>query len=425
MPWCSPPAEPPPIPARGAARLLPAVRAAFGAGAPARPRRIGAEAELIPLLADSGAPVPIHAPQGISSLAVLREHAARAGWVERSGTHGDPLFLPPQGGAITFEPGGQIEYSSAPCRSVGELAAAMRAVILPLQRSAGECGVRLLSVGIDPLNPLEAVPQQLHAPRYRCMAEYFARLGPAGARMMRQTASFQVNLDWEGEFSERWGVLNAAAPYLTAMFAHSSWYGGAPTGERSSRARAWRELDPGRTGTPAPGPDPVESYLQFALGARTILKRNAGGEPLPFGAWVSCGEATDDDWRTHLSTLFPEVRPKGFAEVRSLDAVAPEWFSAPLALLAGLVYHPTARAAAADLLGPADPARLRRAGEAGLRDALLASRARDLAEIGARGAAGLPGFVDGASLEELHAFLDHYTRRGRAPADDVDDGLSG
>ena len=47
-----------------------------------------------------------------------------------------------------------------------------------------------------------------------------------------------------------------------------------------------------------------------------------------FGSWMTAGHAigwpTADDLRYHLSTLFPPVRPRGWLEVRVLDAL-PGW----------------------------------------------------------------------------------------------------
>src|ERR687890_763464 len=101
--------------------------------------------------------------------------------------------------------------------------------------AAGE-GIDLLATGIDPFNSIEQAPLLVTAKRYQLMAEYFATLGPAGARMMRQTASFQINLDFDEEPWFRWRVLNALAPYVTAIFANSPIYGGTPTGYQSTRA---------------------------------------------------------------------------------------------------------------------------------------------------------------------------------------------
>ncbi len=410
-----------PSPPLAVPALLADLRAhAFGIGAPPRPWRIGAEVELIAVLADSRAPAPMVAPEGPATLPFLRRHAARQGWTERSSAYGPPCFVLPDGGVVSYEPGGQVELSAPPFGSVGALLDSLRGAVLPLRAAAGEEGIELLSVGIDPHNPVERAPLQLCGPRYGRMAEYFATIGPNGARMMRQTASMQVNLDWPEDPLVAWRVLNAAAPYLTAIFANSPVYHGAPTEHRSVRAHTWRELDPARTGAFHCAGDPVAEYLAFALDAPAMLKPGPS-EPVRTAAeWIERGEFTEEDWRTHLTTLFPEVRPKGFAEVRSVDALDPEWWAAPLVLLSGISRALRGMRAAADLLGVPDPALLRRAGRVGLSDPEIARVARDLFEIGLEGAASLgEAYVPPANLETAREFFERYTRRGLAPADDA------
>ena len=92
-------------------------------------------------------------------------------------------------------------------------------------------------MGIDPTGDIDAAPLLLSTKRYERMAAYLGRRGPAGARMMRQTAAFQVALDFDDEPWLRWRVLNAAAPYVVAVFANSSVYDGVETGCPSTRAQ--------------------------------------------------------------------------------------------------------------------------------------------------------------------------------------------
>jgi glutamate--cysteine ligase len=329
-------------------------------------------------------------------------------------------FRTPHAGRITFEPGGQLEYSSPPCRSPSALLALLRATVLPLQAAAAGEGITLLAVGIDPFNPIEGAPLLLRTKRYSRMADYLARLGPAGARMMRQTAAFQVGLDLDDEPWLRWRVLNAAAPYVVAVFANSSVYAGEETGSPSTRARVWRTLDPARTGLPWSAHRPVETYLDFALEAPAILLPTVEGEYLRFGEWLGRAHVTLDEWHDHLSTLFPEVRPRGHLELRSADAVPPQWYAAPVALAVGITYDSRALRAAADLLGAPDLGLLERAGRLGLRDSGIARTAVDLAQIAIEGCDGLgPAYFHPADLEQAKAFFERYTRRGRAPADDL------
>ena len=296
----------------------------------------------------------------------------------------------------------------------------LRGVILPLRAAAASAGIDLLAVGLDPYNSEQGAPMLLQARRYERMAEYLARRGPAGARMMRQTAAFQISLDFDDEPWLRWRVLNAAAPFFVAIFANSPIYDGERTGHQSSRAEVWRKLDPARTGLPYQEDAPVQAYLDFALSAPAILLPDVEGEYRTFGEWLAGANPTREEWHEHLSTLFPEVRPRGHLELRSADAIPPEWYAAPLALAAGILYDSRALRAAADLLPPPDLGFLERAGRLGVHDPAIASTSADLFELALSGCAGLgPTYFHPSDLEQARAYFDRYTRRGRAPADDL------
>jgi glutamate--cysteine ligase len=384
------------------------------------PRRLGAEVELIPVDASTGRRCSIDSEGALSTLPFLRRYGARQAWRESLTAKGTPCFTLPTGGTLTFEPGGQLEYSSPPFLSASALLAVLRGIIMPLRSAAAGEGIDLLAVGLDPYNSEEQAPMLLQVRRYERMAEYLAVRGSAGARMMRQTAAFQISVDFDDEPWLRWRVLNAAAPFFVAIFANSPIYAGERTGHQSSRADVWRKLDPARTGLPYREDAPVEAYLDFALDAPAILLPTIEGEHSPFGEWLVRANPTPEEWQDHLSTLFPEVRPRGHLELRSADAIAPDWYAAPLALAAGILYDSRALRAAADLLPQPDLGLLERAGRLGLHDADIAAVSADLFELALGGCAGLgPAYFHPSDLEEARAYFDRYTRRGRAPADDV------
>ncbi|MEU4196249.1 glutamate-cysteine ligase family protein [Kribbella sp. NPDC026611] len=206
---------------------------------------------------------------------------------------------------ISFEPGGQLELSLPPALDpVREL----RALTADLRRHLIAAGISLAPVPVDPRLD---VPLQLTAPRYVEMQRHFDRIGPAGRRMMRRTASTQVCLDWwPGSAGlEQWRVLNLAGPFLAAAFAR-------PGGRLST----WLEVDPARTGFDDRvlyGDDPVAAYIAFAAGAEVFVDGPDG----------------------HVSTLFPPVRPRGsYLEVRFLDAQEPSDTECAVAVLTSLMY---------------------------------------------------------------------------------------
>jgi len=359
-------------------------------------RRIGAEVELLVLDATARTPVPLDGPGG--SIARLRRYASTAGWREWQAYDATTRFDIPGVGTISFEPGGQLELSSTVCGSPAALVTSLRNVVLPLRDWLSREGIALASIGIDPRNDAADVPLQLRVDRYEKMTRHFERIGPFGVRMMRQTAAVQVSVDRGREPAARWRLLNDLAAYVTAIFANSPVHHGQATGHQSYRAHCWRQLDPSRTGVAEPSDDPALAYARFAAGATDIL---------------------DAGWDAHLTTLFPEVRPRGHYELRSCDAIDPLWYAAPIVFIAGITYDSIAAREAA-VLAAESRALLRLAGEQGLRDASIARTSRDLFQLALDGARRLgSSYVDGESLDTAVEFYSRFTSRDRSPADDV------
>jgi glutamate--cysteine ligase len=375
-------------------------------------RRVGAEVELLALDETTRTPMPLNGRRGFLSL--IREYGIKLGWREGEGYGPIPKFIVPGRGIISFEPGGQLEFSSDVQPSVSAAIQVLESVILPLRAALRARGLRLESVGIDPRNDARAIPLQLPAERYETMTRYFDRRGPFGVRMMRQTAAIQVSLDRGTLPATRWRLLNDLAPYVIAIFANSPIYLGRDSGHRSFRAHCWRSLDHTRTGVARSGDDAAMAYAQFALEANDMPRSIEVDTPF------RASDRADDDtaWRAHLTTLFPEVRPRGHFEVRSCDAIDPKYYAAPLVFLTGIAYDPASSREAAVLAGESR-ALLRTAGEYALRDQSIARTARDLFELALAGAERLgEDFCSGRDLEIARAFFSEFTSRDRSPADD-------
>ena len=138
--------------------------------------RIGAEIEFIPADSDTHRRCPIVPTPGMAAatLPVLQRLAYREGWREDPSASGAPVFTMPDGGVLSYEPGGQIEYSSPPDALVSVLLAALRATTRTLRDEALAHGIDLLTVGVDPFNGIDRVPLQLHGDRYTAMDTYLA-----------------------------------------------------------------------------------------------------------------------------------------------------------------------------------------------------------------------------------------------------------
>ena len=132
------------------------------------------------------------------------------------------------------------------------------------------------------------------------------------------------------------------------------------------------------------------------------------------------GALTAADWAAHLTTLFPEVRPRGYFELRSADIVPPQWFPVPLVFVCGLVYDEHSLEAASQLLGTPSADLLALSGREGLAHPTLGHVAPLLCDLALEGSAALGAeFVSATDVATAAEYFDRYTRRGRCLADDT------
>jgi glutamate--cysteine ligase len=335
-----------------------------GYGQPRERWRVGGEFERQALRPDGG-PVGFFEEHGIQQL--LLGLAERNGWrAIREGTNviglcgkDDPDGPGP---CLTLEPGGQVELSGSPHRSL----LALRDELMGFQRDllavARGRPVRWVACGYTPVAPLEAigwVPKS----RYEVMREYLPRRGPLAHHMMKATCAVQVNYDYadEGDCARKVQAAARVAPLITAVFANSPLRQGRDTGFQSYRAHIWSQTDPDRCGLPQ---WLVEGYshdrwLDYLLQVPMMFVR-IDGEHLPangrsFGDYMSRGHQghfpTMDDWELHQTSVFPELRVKRTLEVRGIDCVPPRLAVGVCALYTGLLYDDDALDACIELGG--------------------------------------------------------------------------
>ena len=329
----------------------------------------------------------------------------------------------PGGSLLTFEPGGQVELSSPPLplHLACEVTARDAAV---LGSALADEGIALVAVGLEPGPRRE---RSLQTPRYDAMEAYFDTCGPAGRTMMRSTAALQVNLDLGtgDEVEARWRAAHALGPVLAAAFANSPIGATGPTGFRSTRLAVWDDVDPCRTSVVNGHPTGRESWAAYALDARVMLVRTSPDEyvpvlePITFGEWVERGHdlgwPTIDDLEYHLTTLFPPIRPRGWLELRMLDAVPEPWWRVATAVSAVLIQDSDAASRAASALCSVR-GRWGHAARAGLSDPVIGAAARDCFSIALD--AIRSGVADEVTIGATEAFIEQYVARGRCPADD-------
>ncbi len=372
---------------------------------------VGLEVEAFPMSATGGR-IPISAMEPL----LRRSLTARP-------HDGDPRF-DLDDAVVSFEPGGQVEIATAPKATISDAIASQLRAWSTLRDVAGSL---LVFTGLDLWNDVRSIPLQLSEPRYPMMDRYLTARSRWGRVMMRHSASVQVNLDGGGQlFPHRARVAQALAPFVTASFSTSP-----TTRAHSGRARVWQRLDPTRTGFLDLAGDPARGMWEMALGADVVVvRRGTTWQAVPrnhsFATWQRDGHPlwggpTADDIRYHLTTLFPEVRPRhGTLEIRSADSLPLRLLPALVVLVSAAVYDVAAGTQILNITDGLDSVDLwRRAAGAGLEDVDLARLASLVWNVALAGAHSMSTAVAASHLADAGSFVEGWVDRYRSPADEL------
>jgi glutamate--cysteine ligase len=405
--------------------------------------RIGPEAEKPGVFDATKMPIPYEGERSVR--AILEMLQAKHGWVSEAEYEGGPIIaLLRDGASVTLEPGGQLELSGAMATDIHQVCAEMRRHIREIGPLSRAMGITWLGVGFHPFakrSDFAWVPKQ----RYGIMREYLPTRGGHALDMMLRTSTVQGNYDYESEADamRKMRVGLALAPATTAMFANSPWYEGKPHGGLTYRGRVWLDVDPDRSGLlpfmwqAGAG---FAQYVQWALDVPMFMFKRDGKKIVNTGQtfrsfWKDGFEGhrpTMDDWKTHLNTLFPEVRLKKTIEIRGADAQSTPMKCALPALWTGIFYDPKALAETEALVEGwtyEEVAALReRAWKDGLRTPFrgkpLAEVAQRVVEIAEGGLERRQCKNDKGRDERVHlARLRKLVEQGKTPADVLLEGM--
>lgn len=317
--------------------------------------RVGTEHEKIGLYADDFGTIPYEGERGIGAL--LTKIADQDGWKPVL-EDGLTIALEKNQASITLEPGGQLELSGAPLRTIHETCDEFHSHLTLMRAICEPLGLVFLGLGINPIHPVERIPV-MPKERYRIMRRYLPTRGSQALEMMFTTATVQANFDYadEPDMIEKMRTAAGISPIISAIFANSSLSEGKANGFASRRLNAWESTDPDRTGLLPMIFEPdfgYRRYVEWALDVPMFFVAREGryqpADGLTFRQFLEEGafetRATLADFDTHLTTLFPDVRLKRIIEVRGADAVPPGLTCSLPALWKGILYDAEARAAA-------------------------------------------------------------------------------
>ena len=328
-------------------------------------KTIGFELERI-LIDRAGTPVPFSGSTGVGALlhelarmkpncepVYIDGHLLGLNWCEE--TPSEPVSV-----SVSLEPSAQLEISAGPAHSVRALHDAVCAFDREVGRSCKAIGLdaSLVAVGYNPCvsNPLELelIPKN----RYRDMDSYLSKRGRFARDMMRCTASTQVSLDYEDEAdcARIYRLATLLGPVFAFLFDNAPVFRGAPS-PGMARSLIWHHVDVDRCGI-VPGALEglsFEDYILWVSNVKPILFTDSQHITTPTGDRyardiMSERPLTNSELMHLLSMVFPNVRLKGFVELREMDSLPPRLAAACTSFTGALFYDKCLESKLADRL---------------------------------------------------------------------------
>ncbi len=318
---------------------------------------VGAEFEFFGVEYPEGRPLAYAGERGISS---LFERLAARGW-EAELEDGRAIALSRGGASLTLEPGGQVELAGSPGADLDSVRVELGNICGQLVTAGAELGLRFYQCGRQPFFELDDIPW-VPKGRYGVMRSHLGQRGSMAHRMMKETGSIQVSLDFDSEedLCRKFQLVSRLSPVTAALFANSAVACRKPTGMLCERALIWRNTDPARCGL-IPGAFEegfgFQAHVDNALDTPMMFLYRDGWLQMPgisFRDYLADGyeghSASWTDWNLHLSGIFTDVRLKSYLEIRTADALPwPLPMTVP-AFWVGLLYDDNALEKASELV---------------------------------------------------------------------------
>ena len=242
------------------------------------------------------------------------------------------IALKKNNASITLEPGGQIELSGAPMKNLFETCKEVNQHQSELDDICKTMDIDFLGMGLLPkwkLNKIKLMPKK----RYKIMSEYMPQVGSKGLDMMFRTATIQANYDFfsESDMVKKMRVSQSLQPIIIALYANSPFVDGKITNYKSFRSFIWTKTDKKRCGILPfiyENSFSFEQYVDYLLDIPMyfIIRDNEyiNMTKYTFRNFLEKKvlkkiEPNLEDWKIHLTTVFPEVRLKTFIELRGAD----------------------------------------------------------------------------------------------------------
>lgn len=247
---------------------------------------------------------------------------------------------------ITLEPGAQFEVSINPKKSIKEIEKTyidFLKDIIPIVEDKNQC---LISMGYHPVSKIANIPF-IPKERYKYMSKYFRDKGIYAHNMMKGTASIQVAIDYsdERDFKKKFRLANLLSPILSLIFDNSPIFEGNIYPNNILRTDIWNKCDDDRSKIVEEALDKefgFKEYAEYILNIPPILIKKDDDFIFVGNKKVKDifdpEKFTEEELEHILTMVFPDVRAKGFIEIRMMDAVPYPLNLAGIAIIKGLMY---------------------------------------------------------------------------------------
>lgn len=251
----------------------------------------------------------------------------------------------------SLEPGGQLEWASPPMKTLHEINTQFMQHKARVSEIVKREKLKIIDYSLEPLyTPTEI--ELIDNEKYRLMDQRFIKTGKFGQRMMRNTTSIQINIDFSSrQEAERMAyIADCLSPIASILFANSPFWKGKPSGKENPRYKIWNNTDNSRCGDlldhAITNPeDLIRKYAQYIQSVPAIFIEDERGNVIScknsLGSWLkelfSQDRLTDGHIQLALHQIFTHVRFKNVLEIRGSDRPPSGFEMAPAAFWTGLL----------------------------------------------------------------------------------------
>ena len=147
-------------------------------------------------------------------------------------------------GLYSIEPGGQLEWSSPPFSNIHDINSSMITHKSILNKVINEKKLRILNYSVEPVFEPKEIELIDHL-KYQLMDKNMAKVDTLGRWMMRNTASIQINYDFESEseLEEMVFIADCLQPVSSYLFSNAPFWRNKVALNENIRYLIWENTD--------------------------------------------------------------------------------------------------------------------------------------------------------------------------------------